>query len=92
MEHKNFSVCLFPEGTRSRTGIVGHFHPAGFKTLLPFAIHGNYKLHKYHDLFPLNIGKHLKYSALEPIEREDNSGDDLLELVEDKIREALEQF
>ena len=101
MEHKNFSVCLFPEGTRSRNGIVGHFHPAGFKTLLkaspsavivPFAIHGNYKLHKYHDLFPLNIGKHLKYSALEPIEREDNSGDDLLELVEDKIREALEQF
>jgi 1-acyl-sn-glycerol-3-phosphate acyltransferase len=99
MEQKKFSACLFPEGTRSKTGTVGHFHPAGFKTLLkaspsalivPFAIHGNYKLHKYHNLFPLNIGNHLKYSALQPIEREDFTGDDLLENVEQRIREALE--
>lgn len=100
MEQKNFSACLFPEGTRSRTGIVKHFHPAGFKTLLkaspsalivPFAIHGNYKLHKYNDLFPLNIGQHLKYSALEPIEREDLPEEDLLKQIEYRIKEAVEQ-
>jgi 1-acyl-sn-glycerol-3-phosphate acyltransferase len=100
MELKNFSTCLFPEGTRSRTGVVGHFHPAGFKTLLkaspsalivPFAIHGNYKLHKYHDFFPLNIGQHLKYSALESIDRNDYTDEDLLERVEYRIKEVLEQ-
>ena len=100
MEQKNFSACIFPEGTRSKTGIVKHFLPAGFKTLLkaspsalivPFAIHGNYKLHKYHKLFPLNIGQHLKYTALEPMEREHFTDEDLLERVENKIKEALHQ-
>jgi len=100
MELRNFSACLFPEGTRSRNGIVGHFHPAGFKTLLraspsalivPFAIHGNYKLHKYHKLFPLNIGQKLKYSALKPIERDGFTDDGLLGFVEERIKEALGQ-
>lgn len=100
MEQKNYSVCIFPEGTRSRTGSVGHFHPAGFKTLLkaspsalivPFVINGNHKLHKYDGVFPLNIGLHLKYSALEPIERDGFTDEDLLDLVENKIKEALGQ-
>jgi len=100
MEQKNFSACIFPEGTRSKTGLVKHFRPAGFKTLLkaspsalivPYAIHGNYKLHKYHKLFPLNIGQQLRYTALDPIERDDYTAEDLLERVENKIKEALHQ-
>lgn len=101
MEQKNFSACIFPEGTRSKTGTVKHFQPAGFKTLLkaspsalivPFAISGNHRLHKYHSLFPLNIGQKLKYTALEPIDREGFADENLLELVENRIKEALGQF
>ncbi|MEN8119411.1 MAG: lysophospholipid acyltransferase family protein [Bacteroidota bacterium] len=99
IEEKKYSACIYPEGTRSRTGIVKDFRIGGFKTLLkeapsalivPFVIDGNYKLHKY-GKFPLNIGLNLKYTALEPIEREGFTGEELLALVENKIKEALGQ-
>lgn len=99
MEKQNWSACLFPEGTRSKTGSLRKFQPAGIKTLLkaspsalvvPFVIDGNYKLHKYGG-FPLNIGIHLKYTALEPISRDKYTDEELIELVEKKIKETLNQ-
>lgn len=97
MEEKNYSVCIFPEGTRSKTGEVKHFQTAGIKTLLkaspsalivPSAIDGNYKLHKY-GMFPLNFGIRLKYTALKPIARDGLTDDALIELVENRIKETL---
>jgi 1-acyl-sn-glycerol-3-phosphate acyltransferase len=98
MEEKNWSVCLFPEGTRSKTGELKAFQAAGFKTLLkaspsalivPFVIDGNYKLHKWGS-FPLNIGVRLKYSVLEPMNRENfNNDEELLEAVRNKINNKL---
>lgn len=99
METQNFSACLFPEGTRSRNGQMKKFQPAGIKTLLkaspnalivPFVIDGNYKLLKYGN-FPLNLGIHLKYIALEPISRENYSDEELIALVETRIKETLNQ-
>lgn len=99
LEEKKYSACIYPEGTRSRTGIIKPFHPGGFNTLLkaspsalivPFVVDGNYKLHKY-GKFPLNIGLHLKYKVLEPIERNGLNNENLLELVENRIKEALGQ-
>jgi 1-acyl-sn-glycerol-3-phosphate acyltransferase len=99
LEQKNYSACIFPEGTRSNDGTVKSFQPAGIKTLLkaspsacivPFVIDGNYKLHKY-GMFPLNIGVKLRYTALEPIEREGLTDEALIELVEKNIKSALGQ-
>ncbi|MDA3891779.1 MAG: lysophospholipid acyltransferase family protein [Salinivirgaceae bacterium] len=99
MEKHNCSACIFPEGTRSKTGDLRKFQVAGFKTLLkaspsalivPFAIDGNHKLHKWGGLFPLNFGINLKYTALKPINRSDYSNDEeLLEAVREKIKEQL---
>jgi 1-acyl-sn-glycerol-3-phosphate acyltransferase len=97
MEQKNYSACIFPEGTRTKTGAVGKFQPAGIKTLLkaspsalvvPMVIDGNYKLHKY-GMFPLNIGLRLSYTALEPIDRSGYSDELLIDLVESRIKGAL---
>ncbi len=99
LEEKGYSACLYPEGTRSKTGEVKPFRLGGFKSLLstspsavivPFVIDGNYKLHKF-GLFPLDIGIHLKYTVLEPVDRNGLSGEDLLLLVENRIKAALGQ-
>ena len=97
MEERNYSACLFPEGTRSRTGKIRAFQAGGFKALLkaspsaivvPFVINGNYKLHKY-GLFPLDILIKLEYTALEPVSRGELNDEDLLQLIENRIRESL---
>jgi 1-acyl-sn-glycerol-3-phosphate acyltransferase len=100
LEEKKYSACLYPEGTRSKTGKVQTFRLGGFKSLLkaspsalivPFVIDGNYKLHQYGGMFPLKIGLHLKYTALEPIERGEMTEEQLLLLVENNIKAVLGQ-
>jgi len=99
IEEKKYSACIYPEGTRSRTGIMKSFRPGGINALLkaspsavivPFVIDGNYKLHRY-GMFPLNIGLHLKYTVLEPIERNGYTDEELLTKVEKRIKEPLGQ-
>ena len=98
MEAENWSVCLFPEGTRSRNGKLRKFQSAGFKTLLkaspsalivPFVIHDNYKLEKW-GKYPLNIGLKLEYTALTPVNREELTAEELIERVKDSIQKHLD--
>ncbi len=97
MEKENWSACIFPEGSRSKTGELRKFQEAGFKTLLkaspnalivPFVVNGNYKLHKWGQ-FPLNFGIRLKYTVLEPIDRNSFESEHLLEIVKEKISNCL---
>lgn len=99
LEEKNYSACIYPEGTRSKTGQVKPFRLGGFKTLLraaptavvvPFVVDGNHELIKY-GAFPLNIGLNIKYTVLSPIERGDYSPEELLSIVERRIKQELGQ-
>ncbi|MCF8364939.1 MAG: 1-acyl-sn-glycerol-3-phosphate acyltransferase [Bacteroidales bacterium] len=99
IEQNNYSVCIFAEGTRNKAGKMRPFKPGGIKTLLenapsalvvPYVVHDNYKLHK-RGYFPLGIGKHLRFSVLNPIDRKGFTDDQLIEMVEKKIKDTLGQ-
>lgn len=99
IEKNNYAACIFPEGTRTKTGKLGTFMPAGvaslYKTspsaiIVPFVIDGNHEIMK-NGYFPMTVGCHLKLTVLDPI---DPKGQDLTELtqqIEDRIRKELGQ-
>ena len=76
IEENNYAACIFPEGTRSKTGQMKKFIPGGIHTLLraapssiivPFAIYGHSQL-MYKGVFPLKFGQKITYTVLDPVE------------------------
>jgi len=99
IEKKNYAVCIYPEGTRSKNGKMRKFQSSGILTLLkaapsaviiPFAIGGHYDLHKYGS-YPLNVGAKVTYTVLDPIEPKDFDKTELVPYIEKQIRETLGQ-
>jgi 1-acyl-sn-glycerol-3-phosphate acyltransferase len=100
IEKDNYSACIFPEGTRSKDGVVKKFQSGGIRTLLkaapsalivPFVIDGNYKLQPK-GVFPFSIGNQLIYTVLDPIEPGKIDPDILVLEVENLIRKELNQI
>lgn len=96
IEEHNYSACIFPEGTRSKDGQVKTFKVGGLGTLLkmapsavvvPFAVDGNYQLQK----MPMGIGVKLRYTVLDPIDRENKTAEEITELCELAIKQHLGQ-
>lgn len=96
IEEHNRSAVIFPEGTRSRTGIPKAFRTTGLKVLMaeapsslivPISINNSWKLLRY-GKFPMGIGNHLKFKVHAPLE---NVGDPerLITSVEKKITEGI---
>jgi 1-acyl-sn-glycerol-3-phosphate acyltransferase len=97
LKDKGYSVCIFPEGTRSRDGKLKDFKAGGLQALadnsggipiVPFVVHGNYRLfHK--GLFPLQIGEPITYEILPAIEKKDQKGNQIATMSRELIEAAL---
>ncbi len=99
IEEKNYAACIFPEGTRTKDGLLKPFMPAGIASLyktapsaliVPFAIDGNYELMK-NGYFPMTLGVHLKLTAFDPIDPKGMDMTELTQKIEDMIRKELGQ-
>lgn len=97
IEKHRYSVCIFPEGTRSSNGKMKNFQPGGIKTLLkaapsaiiiPFVINGNYKLQQ-NKSWLMKPGVSLTYTVLDPIEPGLVPAEELVAKTEAVIRASL---
>lgn len=96
-EHKR-SAVIFPEGTRSRTGMPKKFQPTGLKMLMkqapsalivPISINNSWKMLRY-GKFPNGIGNHLKFLVHQPVANEGDP-DALIGSVESIITSGVTQ-
>ncbi|MEO6149214.1 MAG: lysophospholipid acyltransferase family protein [Mucilaginibacter sp.] len=97
MKEKGWSAMIFPEGTRSKDGLVKPFQSAGIATLLkkcpdallvPVAISNSWKMIRY-GIYPLNTFTPMTWEVLEPIEINKRPIADVVKEVEDRIREKV---
>ncbi len=75
IEKHNRTAVIFPEGTRSKTGIPKKFSENGLKILckyapnafiVPITINNSWKMTKF-GIFPLGLGNNLHYTIHEPM-------------------------
>jgi len=97
LEKNKHSAVIFPEGTRSRTGVPKKFSSNGLKTLVkfmpssyvvPVTINNSYKLLEKGQ-FPLAIKTHLTFEVHKPIEVKSTSFENLFEKTEQVIKNAV---
>jgi 1-acyl-sn-glycerol-3-phosphate acyltransferase len=91
------AAVIFPEGTRSRTGVPKAFAYNGLKTLfeacpeavvVPVCVNNSWKLQQY-GMFPIGVGAFLKLEVLQPLEVKDFEIPELIELLEKRITEKV---
>ena len=99
MKERKWSAMIFPEGTRSKDGVVKSFKPTGVATLLkkcpealivPIAISNAWQMVRY-GAYPLNTFTRMTWKVLPPIEPEKRPVDEVVAEAELSIRKALGQ-
>lgn len=93
----NYSVVIFPEGTRSKTGIPKEFAANGLKMLhkfapdayfVPISINNSWKMNKF-GTFPLGLGTRISIEIHEPLKISAYSFDEIFKKTEQKIKEHI---
>ncbi|MBC8985518.1 1-acyl-sn-glycerol-3-phosphate acyltransferase [Pedobacter sp. N36a] len=99
MKANNWSAMIFPEGTRSKDGILKPFHVGGIATLLkkvpnalivPIAIENSWKMVQYGS-YPLSFGEKMRWTVLKPIEPAGKGPEEVTQEAEKAIRHKLGQ-
>ncbi|KAB1157018.1 lysophospholipid acyltransferase family protein [Flavobacterium luteum] len=94
--HKR-SAVIFPEGTRTKTGVPKEFSQTGLKILckyapsafvVPISINNSWKIFKY-GFFPLGLGNHLTFVVHKPLSVKDLSFDELMKQTEQSIVQGI---
>ena len=97
IEKNKYSAVIYPEGTRSKTGVPKRFSENGLKMLTKFApsayvipvtINNCWKLNKK-GMFPLEIGVKVTFEAHKPIEAKSMTFDELFEKVESTVKNSV---
>jgi 1-acyl-sn-glycerol-3-phosphate acyltransferase len=99
MKENKWSAVIFPEGTRSKDGIVRPFQSAGVATILkkcpealivPIAINNSWRMNQY-GMYPLSTFERMTWEVLEPIEPTGRTPDDVVKEAENRIKTYLHQ-
>jgi 1-acyl-sn-glycerol-3-phosphate acyltransferase len=99
IEENNWAALIYPEGSRSRDGILKEFKVGGLTRLMenapsalivPVSIEGSWQIVK-NKLFPVPFGLKVVVNILEPIEPQQLSPEQVLNICEERIREKLKQ-
>jgi len=97
IEEKKWSAVIFPEGTRSRTGKPKPFKTRGLEMLfknmpsalvVPISVNNSWKTLRY-GKFPMGLGAHIKFDVHKPLPISDYNTEDLINLVEITITNAI---
>ncbi len=99
LEKNKYAGCIFPEGTRSRTGEVRPFKPQGLMMLLrsapnavivPIAIDGAWEMMRYNAM-PIPFGMKISATVLPIIARNGKTPEQILQEAETAIKQHLGQ-
>ncbi len=99
INNNNYSVVIFPEGTRSKTGAPKPFAVNGLKMLykfapdayfLPITINNSWKMTKFGQ-FPLGLGNKLEFQIHEPMKISEYKFEEIFEKTEKVITENIKK-
>lgn len=97
IEKTKRSAVLFPEGTRSKTGVPKKFSENGLKILckfapsayiVPISINNSWKMVKY-GFFPLGLGNRLTFTIQEPFAIKNIPFEEVMERTENAVIQGI---
>lgn len=97
IEKHNRSAVIFPEGTRSKTGVPKRFSENGLKILckyapsayiVPVSINNSWKLFKFGQ-YPLGLGNHITFNVHEPFAVKSIPFAELMERTEREVTQGV---